>query len=147
MRECVYVVGEARSLGGSATALGGAGWMEAAMRLRARKSMCSSLPITCSKDMSFSIRLTSAAFGKWSPCLLKNMRIYCNYLIVNNFCSKLFHQTGVLWNATSSKWLTTFLEEATASIFHPEDGLTVVLRNSELRLPDCLALYFSRWQY
>jgi len=57
----MYVVEQARILGGGATALGGAVWMDAAMRLRSRKSMCSSLTITFSKNIRLSIRLMSEA--------------------------------------------------------------------------------------
>jgi hypothetical protein len=64
LSEYVYVVEQARILGGSATALGGAVWMDAAMRLRSRKSMCSSLAINFSKNIRLSISFTSEADGK-----------------------------------------------------------------------------------
>jgi hypothetical protein len=60
----MYVVEQASILGGSATALGGAVWMDAALRLRSRKSMCSSLTITFSKNIRLSIHLMSEAEGK-----------------------------------------------------------------------------------
>jgi len=59
----MYVVEQARVLGGSATVLGGAVWMDAATRLRSRKSMCSSLTINFSKNIRLSIHLMSEADG------------------------------------------------------------------------------------
>jgi hypothetical protein len=51
MRECVYSAERARILGGCGSALGGAELMDAALRLRSRKSMRSSFPTACPENI------------------------------------------------------------------------------------------------
>lgn len=55
MRECVNSAERARILGGRGTALGGAERMDAALRLRSRKSMCSSFPTACPENIRLSL--------------------------------------------------------------------------------------------
>jgi hypothetical protein len=59
MRECMLSVEQARILGSHGTALGGADRMDAALRLRCRKSMCSSFPTACPENIRLSLQHTS----------------------------------------------------------------------------------------